>query len=161
MSRSMLSLITALTLTLVSLGTMAYRRAIGAAHTAFPASASTWHIRMVFTGKTLSPEARVLSLAPCDFARQHVVREECHSIELIARPPDLRHAERRQTIWFPRSGRHNGPFRATYDFCCLMDPKRPSGALKDQERSLYQSPEAGQHLEIDSPATSDVAQIST
>jgi hypothetical protein len=160
MSRSMLSFMTALTLAMASLGTMAYRRSIGAAHAAFPTSASSWHIRMVLTGKTLSPEARILSLVPYDFARQHVVREECHSVELIARPPDLRHSERRQTIWLPRSGRHNGPFRATYDFCCLMDPKRPSSALKEQERCLYQSPQAGQHLDSDSGVTSDAAQIS-
>jgi hypothetical protein len=156
----MLSLITALTLALVSLGTMAYRRSIGATHAAFPASAATWHVRMVLTGKTVSPEARILSLVPFDFGRQHVVREECHSVELIARPPDLRHAERRQTIWLPRSGRHNGPFRATYDFCCLMGPRRPSPASKIQEGSLYQSPQSGQNLDIDSKATRDTAQIS-
>src|SRR5262249_54182004 len=114
---------------------------------------------MVLTGKTLPPEARILSLAPCDFARQHVVREECHSVELTARPPTLRHAERRETIWLPRSGRQNGPFRATYDFCCLMNPRRPSGAQKQQERALYQPPEAGQHLDIDSGATSAATQI--
>jgi hypothetical protein len=156
----MLSLITAVTLTVVSLGTMAYRRSVGAAHSGFPASASTWHVRMVLTGKTLSPEARVVSLVPCDFARQHVVREECHSVELVARPTDLRRPEHRHTIWLPRSGRNNGSFRATYDFCCLMDAKRPSSALREQERTLYQPPEAGQHLDIESGATSDAAEIS-
>src|SRR5262249_13658456 len=81
-------------------------------------------------------DGKLMTATPLDFGRQHVLRETCRSEELLDKPPDARHPDRRVVLWSHRAGVPPGPFRARYEFYCATDVHRPSSSMARLARSL-------------------------
>jgi hypothetical protein len=130
---------------------MAARYAVLGKEIKVPAGPGTWKVTLVVQGQA-EGDVRLRTAVPLDGGRQHVLREECRSAELLDRPPDARHPERREVLWMWRGGAA-GPFRARYQFYCTTGVARES-----LDRGLYAAPPPGQLLE-GPPAAADRARI--
>src|SRR5262249_3079595 len=109
-----------------------------------PSSPGAWKVSLVVHGVSQG-DARLLTATPLDGGRQHVLRECCHSAELLDRPPDAKHPERRQVVWVKRGGADDGPFRTHYDFICTIDSHRADmRALRPSDAA----PGPGEHLDV-------------
>src|SRR5438270_4710116 len=117
MSRTTLCVLTAALLALLSAGVMLVRhRALGDEVKA-AGGPNTWRVSLLARGKS-NGDARLITACPLDLSRQHVVRETGRSAELIYKPAEGRHAERRLVYWTQRPGQSKGPFQARYEFYC-------------------------------------------
>lgn len=159
MSRTTLCLLTAAGLAAAALGVMGLRYYALGAEVKAPMSPGTWKVTLVVQG-TLKGDSRLQTITPLDFGKQHLLRETFRSAELLDRPPDSRHPDRRQVIWNRRGGVKDGPFRARTEFLCAIDVHRPTSSMSRMNKSLYAPPQPGEHLDVDSSAGADHEQIS-
>jgi hypothetical protein len=160
MSRTTLCVITAGGLAAVSLGIMGGRLAALGHETRVPVSPGTWKVQMLVNGKITGPGAKLMTVTPLDFGRQHVLRESNRSAEFLAKPPDARHPERRQVIWTQRSEVPEGAFRATYEFYCVVDVHHPTSPMIELAKTLYNPPHPGDALDVESRAGTDNEAVS-
>src|SRR5262245_8046929 len=98
MSRTTLCALTAFGLVTASLALMARRYHVLGNEALQPHGPRTWKVTMKVSGTSTSRKAKIMTVMPLDFDRQHVAREEFHSAELLNRPPTARHPDRRQVI---------------------------------------------------------------
>src|SRR5207248_4337613 len=109
--------------------------------------------------KAAGANARLMTITPLDFDRQHVHGERFQSAELLDKPPTARHPERREVLWSPRAGAREVEFTAIYDFYCDMDVSRPSTPMTQLTKTLYAPPRHGEQLESEPLIESDHAAI--
>jgi hypothetical protein len=155
MSRTTLCAATAAALALFSLAVIALRHHALGDEVKVPHGPGTWKVALVVQGRG-GADARLLTLTPLDFGRQHVLRETCQSAELLAAPPERRHAkaaelrqaERRRVLWKKRAGTADGPFRLRYEFYCTTDPHRASAPMSELARTLSAEPTPGEYLDV-------------
>jgi hypothetical protein len=150
MSRTTLCLVTAAGLATLSIALMGLRLSVLGDETKGPLGPGTWKVTMVVRGRG-HRDARLITAAPLDFARQHVFNEVYRSSELKARPqdvrtPDGRHPERRLLLWSQRPGRGKGFFLARYEFSCNVNVHQPSAPMTRLTRLLYAPPRLGDYL---------------
>jgi hypothetical protein len=160
MSRTTLCVITAVGLVAASAGLMVTRYQVLGEEIHIPRGPNTWKVTMKITGATTANDARVATLTPLDFARQHIKRESYRSVELREKPPAARHPERRQVLWSPRAGAAAGPFLAYYEFYCVVDVHRPNLSMARLTQTLYAPPETGEHLQTEPRIQSDAPEVS-
>ena len=142
MSRTILCVVTAVALALLSLSVMAVRSHVMGDEVRYPHGPGTWKVTMVVQGRDQG-DAKLLTLTPLDFGRQHVVRESCQSAEFLDAPPDTRHdavpesrhPERRRILWKKRIGAADGSFRLHYEFYCLVEGHRGSVPMSELARA--------------------------
>ncbi len=146
MSRTTLSILTAVGLTVASLAALVTRQQVLGDQVKLPLGPGTWRVTLLVTGKTAG-ETRLMTLTPLDFGRQHILSECCRSEELLDRPPDARHPSRRQVIWTRRAGAADGPFRAYYEFFCTVNSPRPTAPMTELTHAAYAPPQPGQYLQ--------------
>jgi hypothetical protein len=125
-----------------------------------PIGPDTWRVSLVVKGKTNGSDSRLMTATPLDFGRQHILREECWSVELLNKPPDVRHPERRQVLWVPRAASDEGTFKATYEFYCAVDVHRPTSPMSQLTKTVYNAPRPGEQLDVLSHSGTDGEQIS-
>src|SRR5262249_10594312 len=106
-------------------------------------------------------QGNLMTPTPLDFGRQHVLRESCRSAEMLDKPPDARHPDRRVVLWSHRGGVPEGPFRVHYEFYCVTDVRRPTAAMGKIGKALYAAPKRGDYLDAESKEGTDRAGIST
>jgi hypothetical protein len=147
MSRTTLCLLTAAGLVAVSVSLMIVRRHAMGGEVPGPAGPGTWKVTLVVQGECQG-DARLQTATPLDYGRQHVLREVCHSTELIDKPPEARHPERRQVMWSKRGGAGDGPFRAHYEFICALDLHKQTSSMSRGSRSADAPPGPGEHLDV-------------
>ncbi len=155
MSRTTLCAATAAVLALLSLGVMALRYHVLGDEVKVPHGPGTWKVSMVVQGRSQG-EARLLTLTPLDFGRQHLVRESCQSAEFLDSAPEAkhdaspeaRHPERRRILWKKRVGAADGPFRLRCEFYCTADGHRASAPMSELARALAAAPKPGQYLDV-------------
>ncbi|HKI32748.1 MAG TPA: 7TM domain-containing protein [Gemmataceae bacterium] len=155
MSRTTLCAATAAVLALLSLGVMALRHHVMGDEVKVPHGPGTWKVAMVVQGRS-EGDAKLLTLTPLDFGRQHVVRESCQSAEFLDAAPETRHdkapegrhPERRRVLWKKRVGAGDGPFRLRYEFYCTVDSHRASAPMSDLAKALSAPPKPGQDLDV-------------
>ena len=111
MSRTMLTVLTAIGLIVLSLIVMIGRYHVLGDEILVPRGPNTWHVTMKVNGTSLSPHAKMQTLTPLDFAHQHIKRESCQSEQLLNKPPSARHPERRVVLWSQRPGVAPGHFQ--------------------------------------------------
>src|SRR6476661_6066305 len=87
MSRTTLCVATAAVLALLSIGVMALRHHVMGDEVRVPHGPGTWKVSLAVRGRS-EGDARLLTLTPLDFGRQHVVRESCQSAEFLDASPD-------------------------------------------------------------------------
>jgi len=163
MSRTTLTVLTAVGLALLSIGLMIGRYHVLGDEILVPHGPNTWKVTMKVNGTSLAANSTVQTLTPLDFGRQHIKREICRSDELLNKPPSARHPERRTVVWSQRPSVAAGPFHAYYEFYCLVDVHRPSVAMNRLAAKVDATPGPGQYLkceprvECDAPAIAAMA----
>lgn len=157
MSRTTLCAITAGILVTLSIGLMAGRYQVLGKELLVPHDPRTWKVTMKVNGNSLAANARLMTITPVDYDRQHIHHESFHSAELLDKPPSARHPERRQVYWTRRAGVREGPFRAHYEFYC--DIGSPTAAPSHLALTLYAPPHPGQYLESEALVESDHADV--
>jgi transglutaminase-like putative cysteine protease len=158
MSRTTLCVLSAAALALASVGLMIARCQVLGDEARVPVGANTWKVTMLVQGQSVG-QAKLLTATPLDFDRQHILREEWHSNELLDKPPDARHPDRRTVHWTQRAGTADGPFRARYEFFCAIDVKRATPAMSKLHQHLYAPPQPGQHLDMSARPAGENARI--
>jgi hypothetical protein len=152
--------LTAAGLVVASLAVMIGRYQVLGDEVKVPAGPNAWKVTMLVRGRSTAPDARLLTATPLDFGRQHIQGEVFHSTEMLDKPPDAKHPERRQVLWTQRAGTPPGPFKAHYEFYCLVDMHQPTSAMTQLTRTLYAAPRPGDHLDMESRAGTDSERIS-
>src|SRR6266849_10651816 len=94
MSRTTLCIIPATVLAGLSVGIMILRYRVLGDEVRVPAGPGTWKVTMSVQGHSQA-DGKIMTATPLDFGRQHVLRESCRSAEMLDKPPDARHPERR------------------------------------------------------------------
>lgn len=159
MSRTTLCALTAGGLITLSLLLMAGRYRVLGDDVLAPRGPRTWKVTMKVTGASTAAAAKLMTITPLDFDRQHVRLERFRSAAMLEKPPNARHPERRQVIWTQRAGTAPGPFTVLYDFYCDIDVHSPSTPMSRLARTLYAPPLKGEHLESEPLIESDHADI--
>jgi 7 transmembrane helices usually fused to an inactive transglutaminase/Transglutaminase-like superfamily len=151
MSRTMLCALTAAGLTVFALAVMTTRWCVLGNSVHLPAGAAAWKVTMVVQGVSLGA-ARLTTAVPLDLERQHVLKDEYTSPQLLSKPPESRKPERRQVIWTRRGGAAAGPFRARCTFHVVPDGSHADAAAARLTTGLYAAPAPGKMLEPESRA---------
>jgi hypothetical protein len=158
MSRTTLCVLTATALSLSAVSLMVVRCQVLGDEARVPVGANTWKVTMIVQGVSLS-KAKLLTATPLDFDRQHILREEWRSNELLDKPPDARHPERRTVSWMQSTAAADGPFRARYEFYCAIDVQHATPAMSKVHHHLYAPPQPGQHLDMSARPAGDNERI--
>jgi 7 transmembrane helices usually fused to an inactive transglutaminase/Transglutaminase-like superfamily len=154
MSRTTLCVLTAGILAVLSAGVMIVRYQVLGGEAHVPVGPGTWKVTMLVRGHS-DGTARLVTAAPLDFGRQHVLHEAGQSADFFDRPPTARHPERRQVLWSPRPGLQAGPFRVRCEFQCVVDVHRPSSAMERLHSTLYAAPRPGEDLDVHTRSAAD------
>src|SRR5437763_157930 len=161
MSRTMLSVITAAVLAMVSVGLMISRYQILGDEVRVPTGPGTWKVTLLVQGHSIGTDGKLMTTTPLDFGHQHILDELYRSDELLAKPPDSKHPERRQVLWTQRPGVPEGPFRARYQFYCAVNVHSPTTPMSELAKVINAAPHPGTQLKSESRIQSDHADISS
>lgn len=158
MSRTTLCVLTASCLAALSIGVMIMRYQVLGGEVKAPAGPSTWKVTLMVHGKSIG-DVRVISTAPLDMGRQHIVAEEFSSAQMVHKPADERQPDRRQVFWSRRAGEADGSFRLRSDFVISVDVKHPSATMSRVASHLAAAPQPGEYLDRESKADTDNQRI--
>ena len=161
MSRTMLSILTAAALAMVSAGVMIGRYRVLGDEVRIPRGPGTWKITLLVQGQSMGRDAKLLTTMPLELGHQHILDELYRSDELLAKPPDSKHPERRQVLWTQRLGVPEGPFRARYQFYCAVNLHPAAAPLSELAKAVNAAPHPGAQLKSEPRIQSDQAEIST
>jgi hypothetical protein len=156
----MLSIITAAGLAVASVALMICRYQVLGDAIRVPTGPGTWKVTLLVQGQSIGNDARLLTTTPLDFGHQHILDEVYRSDELLAKPPDSKHPERRQVLWMQRSGVAEGPFRARYQFYCAVNVHPPTAPMSEFTALISAPPHPGTLLRGEPRIQSDHADIS-
>src|SRR5438105_10118294 len=146
MSRTMLSIITAAGLAVASVALMICRYHVLGDAVKVPMGPGTWKVTLLVQGQSVGNDAKLLTTTPLDFGHQHILDEVYRSDELLAKPPDSKHPERRQVLWTQRSGIPEGPFRARYEFYCAVGVHSPTTPMSEVAKAINAAPHPATQL---------------
>jgi hypothetical protein len=119
-----------------------------------PAGPNTWKVTMLVQG-VAQGDAKVLTLSPLDFGRQHVVRETYTSEKYRTKPVAVHQPERRHVVWFKRSGAPDGAFKLRGEFQVAVEVLHPNSSMTRLARGLYAPPRPGEYLDAESRGGAD------
>ena len=142
-TKNRLCVIAAAGLIIVSIGTSGLRRAVLGRETRVPAGLGNYKVTMVARGVSQA-EARLLTLCPLDFHRQHVYGEAFTSAEYFPKLSEVKNGEKRLVQWTPRVGSGAEPFEVRYEFRCTVDVHRPSAPMTRLHKALHGPPPPGE-----------------
>ena len=159
MSRTTLCVLTAAVLAALSVGLVVTRYAVLGAEVMTPAGPSTWKVSMVVRGQSQG-EPRLVTAAPLDMGRQHVLKEELNSVQFAHKSSDMKRSDRpgrHSTFWTRRPGEADGPFRVRCEYYVSLEVANPSAAMVRATSGLYASPRTAEHLDRTVRTDADVA----
>jgi hypothetical protein len=126
-----------------------------------PVGPGTWRVTLLVQGHGIGTDAKILTTTPLDFGHQHILDELYRSDELLAKPPDSRHPERRQVLWMQRPGTPEGLFRARYQFYCTVNVRAPTEPMSELAKAINAAPRGGSPLRNEPRIQTNHAEIST
>ncbi len=147
MSRTALTVVTALALTGLSVGLMVGRwYVLGKEIDGTPGS-GTWKVTLKVDGELLAPtNASVITFLPPDFRRQHeyVIDEAFTSGVLSHEIRTAKDGGERKVVWLPRGGgKRPQEFHLTYSFRCVTGMHRPTPGMVQRTHTLDAAPSLG------------------
>jgi hypothetical protein len=160
MSRTMLTALTAAALATASVGMMICRYRIMGDAVRVPTGPGTWKITLLVQGQSVGTNAKLSTITPLELGHQHILDELYRSDELLAKPPDSKHPERRQVLWTQRVGVPQGLVRARYQFYCSVDIHSTT-PMSELAKAVYAAPHPGTQLKSEPRIQSDHVEIST
>ena len=158
MSRTMLTGLTAIGLAVGALALMTTRYAVMGDEVKLPLGPNKWKVTMVVQG-TGGGDVRLQTAAPLGIGRQHVLKEQYASDQLLSKPPEARNPDRRQVLWQSRAGANDGPFRASCEYNVAIEVPHPTAAMDRMSTGAYAAPKPGEHLDPESRNAGDTEAI--
>jgi hypothetical protein len=156
----MLSVTTAAVLAMASAALMIGRYQILGDDVRVPTGPGTWKVTLLVQGQSIGTGAKLQTTTPLDFGHQHILDELYRSDELLAKPPDSKHPERRQVLWTQRPGIPNGAFRARYEFYCSTNVHSPTAPMSELSSVINAAPHPSTQLKSEPRIQSDHVDIS-
>jgi transglutaminase-like putative cysteine protease len=141
MSRTWLSVLTALGLSAASLAVLLGRWYFSGAET-------DWKVTLLVDGELTAADATLTTLLPRDFRYQHVTDETFRSDQLDHRVRRRSDGLNRLVVWRRRATLPPGPqpFRLDYSFHCTTAMLAPTPAMARQTHRIDAAPAEGQYL---------------
>src|SRR5258708_5964658 len=136
MSRTGLTLVTALALIVLSAGLMLGRwKVLGKEIDGTPGS-GTWNVTLEVEGELLAPaNASVTTVLPPDFRRQHIIDETFWSKELSHEIRTAKDGGQRKAVWLPRvAAKRPQQVRVSYSFRCVTGMHGPTPGMVQRTR---------------------------
>jgi hypothetical protein len=129
MSRTALTVVTALALAALSVGLMLGRRHVLGKEIDGTPGSGTWKVTIEVEGELLAAkDAAITTVLPPDFRHQHIVDESFASRELSHEIRTAKDGGQRKAVWLPHMGtKRPHPFRVGYSFSAAASsmPLRP------------------------------------
>src|SRR5690242_15550916 len=157
MSRTRLCVVTALALAAASAGVMAARHAALGPEARLPHGPDTWKVTMLVQGKSAG-DAKLVTAAPLDGPRQHLLGESWAGDGFTAKPQDPRPAgDRRTVLWTQKPGAEPGSFRVRYECFCTVPAPHALVVEPGPDGRPHAKPKPGEYLrsepgvEVDHP----------
>jgi transglutaminase-like putative cysteine protease len=144
MSRTALTVVTALVLIGLSVGLMVGRwYVLGKEIDGTPGS-GTWKVTIEVEGELLAAkDPSVTTVLPPDFRHQHVIDETFTSRDLSHEIRTAKDGGQRKAVWLPKLGaKRPQPFRLTYSFRGVSGMRRPTPGMVQRTRILDAAPTA-------------------
>jgi hypothetical protein len=144
MSRTALTVVTALALAALSVGLMLGRwNVLGKEIDGTPGT-GTWKVTVEVEGDLLAAkDPAVTTVLPPDFRHQHVVDESFTSRELSHEIRTAKDGGQRKAVWLPRLGaKRPQPFQVGYSFRFVTGMHRPTPGMVQRTRILDAAPTA-------------------
>jgi hypothetical protein len=160
MSRTTLCLLTAAGLAILSLGFMATRYHVMGSEVQLPVGPNIWKVTMKVQG-TFDGDAQIKTATPLDVGRQHVLREHYDSVQLLNRPVEARHPERKQVLWSRRGGEKDSKFVAHCEYYLTVETPRPSAGLSRPGSILYEETSPGAYLDPEKGTSAENERLSS
>jgi transglutaminase-like putative cysteine protease len=142
MSRTGLTVVTALALIALSVGLMLGRRSVLGKEIDGTPGSGTWKVTLEVEGELLAAkDPAITTVLPPDFRHQHVIDETFASHELSHEIRTAKDGGQRKAVWLPRLGaKRPQPFRLTYSFRCVTGMHRPTPGMVQRTRTLDAPP---------------------
>jgi len=148
MSRTRLTVVTAVVLVALSAAVFVTRRATGGVDAGSPPGASSWEVTVTARGKLdTARNATVTTAGPPSFRRQSVTDETWASEELVRIGAKVPHGD--DTAWKRRPSpmpAAAGPYRITYTFRCVLGARRETAAMRERTAELDAPPGSDKRL---------------
>lgn len=126
MSKTWLSMVTALGLTAASVAIFCARRSALGPESEGPLG---WKVKLVVQGTLLTKDASIAIVRPLDFRRQHISEERFQGGKELREPIKWRRSGQRKHTWRRQMDRGDPePFRLEYSFLCSW--QRPTPAME-------------------------------
>jgi len=143
MSRTGLTVVTALALTVLTAALMAGRHYVLGSEIDGTPGTGTWKVTVVVEGRLSAASASITTVLPPDFRRQHVIDERFSSAELAHAIRTARDGGQRRAVWRARAGAARPqPFRLSYSFRCVTGMYRPTPGMLQRTHALDAAPGA-------------------
>src|SRR5262245_16906369 len=138
MSRTWLSVLTALALCALSLAVLLGRWYFSGAET-------DWKVTLVADGELTAADATLTTLLPRDFRYQHILDETFRSDQLDQRVRRRSDGQNRLAVWRRRAALNPGPqpFHLAYSFHCTTAMLAPTPAMARQTHRIDAAPAEG------------------
>src|SRR5262245_40964785 len=141
MSKTLLTLLTALMITTLSVGLILGRRYVLGNEIDGTPGVTTWKVALEVKGELHAAESSVTTILPPDFRRQHIVDETFESVQLSHKAYTAKEGGRRKVVWRPRAGAGRpGTFGLVYSFRCITGMRRPTAGMVQRTRKLDSAP---------------------
>jgi 7 transmembrane helices usually fused to an inactive transglutaminase/Transglutaminase-like superfamily len=162
LSRTTLCVATAASLAVLSIGMMVTRYRVLGGEVQAPAGAGAWKVTLMVHGFSHG-DARVITTAPLDVSRQHILSEDYTCAQMVHKAGDDKRSKeeegRRQVFWSRRANEPDGPFRVRCDYLVSIDVKHPSAPMSRVAHGLAAPPQPGEYLDRESKAETDNERI--
>jgi len=140
MSRTSLTVVTALGLIVLSVALMASRSAALGTEIDGTPGIAVWKVSLELEGELVARNASLTTVLPPDFRRQHIIDETFFSQELAHAIRTGRDGGQRRAVWRPRPGKQ--AVRLVYSFRCVTGMHRPTPGMVQRTRVLDTAPQA-------------------
>jgi hypothetical protein len=141
MSRTGLTVVTALALSALSVALMVGRHYVLGSEIDGTPGTGTWKVTLVVEGRLSGANASITTVLPPDFRRQHIIDETFSSTELTHAVRTARDGGQRRAIWRARAGAARPqPFRIAYTFRCVTGMHRPTAGMVQRTHALDAAP---------------------
>jgi hypothetical protein len=146
MSKTKLTLLTALGLVVLSGVVFLLRRSVLGDELLGPRGASAWEVTVEIKGVFQTKNARLKMRPAPDFRRQHVYAESFQSAQLTHRVIHSRDPSRREIVWRLLNFTDDLAFQASYSFRCTVGLSPPTRGMVRNTRELGAPPVGGELL---------------
>lgn len=141
MSKTMLTVVTALAISVLSLALIMDRWYVLGDEIGGTPGTAVWRVTVEVEGELTTPDASVTTVLPPDFRRQHVLDETFESPALAHKVGTARDGGVRRAVWKRRADAGQARrFHLAYSFRCVSGMRRPTPGMVQRTLTLDAAP---------------------